>query len=196
MTITFQIRVTRVNLVLPGQRITAVLADFGNTGTSMKLPIILMVVFVISIAIGVYFVVTKESDMNGDDMNRATKTNRSSAFEFSGESEISSDIAAALIKSHSMENNGSMYPTDPICRDLPKSSVFVFDCYHQRTFNDLPDNSTVKCTYLKRVGLCIQALLEETYDIDCDLEDRLFLLNLNAETILERSNFNVRTECV
>ncbi|XP_021350701.1 uncharacterized protein LOC110448657 isoform X2 [Mizuhopecten yessoensis] len=135
-----------------------------------KLPILLSVIFVLGVAVGTYFVVVSTGD--NEDV-----------------------ITAGLDESSDKEINGTGFKTDPICRDFLKSSVFVFDCYHQRAFNALPINSTVKCSYLNRVGLCIQDLLENEYGVDCDRLDQLYLLNLNAEVLKERSNFDAKTEC-
>ncbi|XP_021350699.1 uncharacterized protein LOC110448657 isoform X1 [Mizuhopecten yessoensis] len=163
-----------------------------------KLPILLSVIFVLGVAVGTYFVVVSTGD-NEDDMNSfSTKSQRnktSSAVQSNKVSDVSSVITAGLDESSDKEINGTGFKTDPICRDFLKSSVFVFDCYHQRAFNALPINSTVKCSYLNRVGLCIQDLLENEYGVDCDRLDQLYLLNLNAEVLKERSNFDAKTEC-
>ncbi|XP_033756868.1 uncharacterized protein LOC117339408 [Pecten maximus] len=162
-----------------------------------KIPIILAVILVVGVAVGTYFIVVSEdSESDKNDMRKTSHQSKSpDAVLSKEETQISTDITSALITTDDEGNNGSVFKTDPICRDLAKSSVFVFDCYHQRTFNDLSDNSTVKCVYLNSVGSCMQSLLEEEYGIDCDLLDQLYLLNLNADMILERSNFNVKTEC-
>ncbi|XP_060063941.1 uncharacterized protein LOC132544374 [Ylistrum balloti] len=171
----------------------------GDKHSCRKTTIVMMIViFIVGVAAGACFVALEGYSDHIDFRTSAANANEnksSTAVPSILSSEMFSDIATALIASDDERSNGSVFKTDPICRDLTKSSVFVFDCFHLKAFTELPDNSTIKCSYLNQVGLCIQALVENEYGVDCDWRDLLVILNLNAEVILERGNFNVKIEC-